>query len=139
MDECPTCGQHVSNQIAERLDLNVLSVREVFWDRNVHLTNKEAQILAAIRGKNRPISKSMIMDAVYGTDPNGGPSDKTLDVIICKIRQKITKAKLTWRLTTVWGYGYELEERNPSKALKRAGAALALFLAFAHPVASLFG
>lgn len=139
MHECPTCGQKCSTPVAEYLDNAAVKIRQMFWERKVHLTVTEAKILALVQGKNRPVSKNRIFEAIYWNDLDGGPDTKIIDVFICKIRPKIKKAGLKWEILTVWGYGYELKESETSPILKRTAASVFFCLALAHPLAQWLG
>ncbi len=136
MDECPTCGQNVSNQIAERLGSKAIEVRKIFMDRRINLTNREAQVLGMLRGRNRPVAKSAIMDALYGDDPDGGAQTKTLEVFVYKIRAKIDQAGLKWSIVTYPGLGYELREEEHPRIAARVALALFLLLPLGQVIAA---
>ena len=78
----------------------------------VHLTNKEYAILELLAmRKGRVVTKEMFLNHLYsGVDD---PSIKIVDVFICKIRQKLSKASSGINcIETVQGYGYMLKDRQ---------------------------
>lgn len=76
----------------------------------VHLTGKEYGILEllALR-KGTTLTKEMFLNHLYnGMDE---PEAKIIDVFVCKLRKKLTKATGGYNLIeTVWGRGYVLRE-----------------------------
>ncbi len=135
--ECPTCGQPSFRGTRDSLDQRALAMKSLFLQRGVELTKGEARVLAILRGKNRPISRNLIMDQMYWDRSDGEfPDDKIIDVWICKVKPKIQKAKLPWRVLTHWGLGYQLEEENPSKSLKRIACTLMILLPLGQVILS---
>lgn len=78
----------------------------------VHLTNKEYAILELLAmRKGAVITKEMFLNHLYsGVDD---PSIKVIDVFICKIRQKLSKASGgVDYIETVFGRGYMLKNNT---------------------------
>lgn len=76
---------------------------------DVKLTGKESAILLSIARSSGAITKTGIMDAVYG-DADEPPCDKIIDVLICKLRKKIERATAGRDvIQTVHGQGYRFE------------------------------
>lgn len=75
-----------------------------------HLTPKEFTLsLLLFRNLNRAVSRSYILETVWGIDP--GLSTRTLDIHISKIRSKLQlRPEGGYRLSPVYGFGYRLEE-----------------------------
>lgn len=75
-----------------------------------HLTPKEFTLaLLLFRNLNRAVSRSYILETVWGVDP--GLSTRTLDIHISKIRAKLQlRPEGGFRLNPVYGFGYRLEE-----------------------------
>lgn len=78
-------------------------------DVRVHLTVKEFAILQLlVLRRNMIMTKETILSQIYsGMDE---PEIKIVDVFICKIRSKLTKAGLPSVISTVWGRGYTVKE-----------------------------
>ena len=132
---CPTCGQQCLNEIRDNLDKQTLAIMSLFMSRGVKIAKGEARLLAAMRQKNRPISRSLLMDQIYGLQPDADcPNDKIIDVWVSKARRRIREAKLDWRIVTHWGLGYELEEDKAPQTLRRVTIGLGTCLLLAHPV-----
>lgn len=135
--ECPTCGQSCDRDFFMERDEKLADLRYQFSELGVSLTPMEAKILYALKDKSRPVSRNLLMENIYGFRPDGEYAmEKTVDVVICRIRKKIKRAKLPWLLKTVWGFGYELQERKTAGTLKRAALALAIALPLGQVIAS---
>jgi len=76
----------------------------------VHLTNKEYAILELLAmRKETVVTKEMFLNHLYSGVND--PSIKIVDVFICKIRQKLSKASRGINcIETVQGYGYMLKD-----------------------------
>ena len=78
----------------------------------IHLTNKEYAILELLAmRKGTVLTKEMFLNHLYSCVDD--PSSKVIDVFICKIRQKLSKASSGINcIETVQGYGYMLKDRQ---------------------------
>ena len=78
----------------------------------IHLTNKEYAILELLAmRKGTVVTKEMFLNHLYSGVND--PSIKIVDVFICKIRQKLSKASRGINcIETVQGYGYMLKDRH---------------------------
>jgi two-component system cell cycle response regulator CtrA len=78
--------------------------------QSVCLTAKEYQVLEllALR-KGTPLSKEMFLNHLYGGIDE--PTQKIVDVFICKLRKKLARASNGKDyIDTIWGHGYVLRE-----------------------------
>lgn len=90
------------------IDLELLRVTRA--GEPVYLTPTEFRLLRYITSRpNRPISREILIEAVWGYDSDIG-SDRTVDVHIRHLREKLEPdpAHPKW-LLTVWGVGYKFE------------------------------
>jgi len=81
-------------------------------ETRVHLTGKEYQMmeLLAVR-QNTTITKEMFLNHLYGGMDE--PELKIIDVFICKLRKKLSKASGGEQpIETMWGRGYILRAQN---------------------------
>lgn len=79
----------------------------------VHLTCKEYRLLELlVLRKNVVLSKETFLNHLYGGLDE--PDAKIIDVFICKMRKKLSRAGADGIIGTVWGHGYVL--RTPSAA-----------------------
>ena len=95
------------------IDVN-LDAKTVEVDgRAVHLTGKEYQILELLSlRKGTTLTKEMFLNHLYGGMDD--PELKIIDVFICKLRKKLTKATDGENyIETVWGRGYVLRDPEP--------------------------
>jgi two-component system cell cycle response regulator CtrA len=91
------------------MELN-LDSREVSVDgRNVRLTGKEYAILELlVLRKGMVLTKEAFLNHLYGGMDE--PEMKIIDVFICKLRKKLTRAGAENLIGTVWGRGYMIRE-----------------------------
>lgn len=78
------------------------------------LTRKEFDLAVLLfRNLGRPMSRSHIIETVWGRDPNV-PS-RSMDTHISRVRTKLgLKPEHGYRLSPVYGYGYRLEQFDPA-------------------------
>jgi len=75
----------------------------------VHFTNKEFAVLQLlVLRRNMVMTKEAILSQLYGGMDE--PEIKIIDVFVCKIRNKLTKAGLPAVISTVWGRGYSVKD-----------------------------
>lgn len=79
----------------------------------LHLTGKEYQVLELLSlRKGTTLTKEMILNHLYGGMDE--PEMKIIDVFVCKMRKKISKATGGDNyIETVWGRGYALRDPEP--------------------------
>jgi two-component system response regulator RegX3 len=79
-------------------------------DRSVHLTAKDFDLAVLfLLNIGRLLSREHIHEAVWG--PGAVSGSRTLDTHVCRIRDKLGLTPSNgWRLATVYGHGYRLEE-----------------------------
>ncbi|WP_424194012.1 response regulator transcription factor [Ampullimonas aquatilis] len=85
-----------------------------FNDQKVTLTQKEFDLaLLLFRNLARPLSRSHILEAVWGRDIDI-PS-RTMDTHISRVRTKLVlRVENGFRLSPVYSYGYRLEKITPA-------------------------
>jgi DNA-binding response OmpR family regulator len=78
-------------------------------DKVIELTTKEfALALLMMRNSHRPLSRSYLLEAVWGHD--SGLETRTLDVHISQIRKRLRlRPENGLRLSSIYGFGYRLE------------------------------
>jgi len=82
-------------------------------NETVALTPKEFELgLLLFRNIDRAMSRSYVMDAIWGHDPD--LMTRTLDVHISRVREKLKlRPALGYKLVPVYSYGYRLEKIDP--------------------------
>lgn len=100
----------------ERFDSHVFDHRSctaAVNGENVALTPKEFELgLLLFRNIDRALSRSYVMDAIWGHDPD--LMTRTLDVHISRVREKLKlRPALGYKLVPVYSYGYRLEKIDP--------------------------
>ena len=93
--------------------------------RALHLTPKEYALLELLMLKRGvSLSKGACLNHLYGAEEE--PEPKTVDVIVCRLRKKLSAAGLPTLVQNVWGCGYKLSEPSapaePAPATPRQGA-----------------
>ena len=94
------------DKVSINLDTRIVEVDGV----QVHLTNKEYAILELLAmRKGTVLTKEMFLNHLYSSMDE--PEIKIIDVFVCKLRKKLTKASGgTNYIETVWGRGYMLKD-----------------------------
>jgi len=87
--------------------------RVIAAGRPVELSDKEFQVLELLAlNLGRMVSKDMLLEHLYGSATP--PASKILDVFVCKLRKKLTRACGGANyIRTVWGQGLVLDDRQP--------------------------
>lgn len=105
--------EEASQEVPQRITCGPIEIdlvcREVtIRGQAVHLTNREFSLLQALaRHLGQPVSRQDLMDAVWGTDYEGGSN--VVDVFIRSLRQKLEPVPTRPRyILTVRGVGYRL-------------------------------
>jgi two-component system OmpR family response regulator len=91
------------------ISINQLS-REVFrGGEKIELQPREYSLLEyLIRNKNRVVSKTMILEHVW--DYNFDPQTNVVDVLVCRLRNKIDRNFEAKAIHTIRGVGYVLRD-----------------------------
>jgi two-component system, cell cycle response regulator CtrA len=99
-----------------RLSINLGAHTVEIDGKPVHLTSKEYGILELLSlRKGTTLTKEMFLNHLYGGMDE--PEPKIIDVFICKLRKKISKAANGDNfIETVWGRGYVLRDPGEVKA-----------------------
>ena len=95
-----------TGRISVNLDAKTVEVD----GQSVHLTGKEYQMLELLSlRKGTTLTKEMFLNHLYGGMDE--PELKIIDVFICKLRKKLSKATEGENyIETVWGRGYVLRD-----------------------------
>jgi DNA-binding response OmpR family regulator len=95
------------------IDLDNYSV-EVEGER-IELPPKEMELLHFLASHpNQVFDRERILTQVWGFEYEG--DNRTVDVHVKRIRQKIEREHLVWGIRTVWGVGYKFEVKKHEKA-----------------------
>jgi two-component system, cell cycle response regulator CtrA len=98
-----------TGKLVVNMDTRSVSVDE----QPVHLTNKEYAILELLSlRKGTIVTREKFLYHLYGGMDE--PDPKTLDVFICKLRNKLARSGGRHYIETVWGHGYMLRDRTSS-------------------------
>ena len=76
------------------------------------LTQKEFALAVLLFGNlGRPLSRAYLQESVWGPEDESELPTRTIDTHISRVRNKLElKPEKGFRLTTVYGYGYQLEQ-----------------------------
>lgn len=77
----------------------------------ITLTQKEFALAVLLFGNlGRPLSRAYLQESVWGQEDENELPTRTIDTHISRVRNKLElKPEKGFRLTTVYGYGYQLE------------------------------
>ena len=91
--------------------------REVrVFDRPVELSAKEYDLLVTLAGEpTRVFTRAELMRGVWGVHTFG--HSRTLDSHACRLRHKLCADRAEKLVINVWGVGYRLVDRDPTRAV----------------------
>lgn len=91
------------------LSLDLLTRRVVRAGEEIELQPKEFSLLEYfMRNEGRVVSKTLIMEHIY--DYNFDPQTNVVDVLVCRLRNKLDKDFDNKMIQTIRGVGYVLKE-----------------------------
>ncbi len=100
-----------SKLCAGDLTVDLLTREVIRGDRDISLPAREFALLEyLIRNKGRILSKTSILEHVY--DYSFDPQTNVVDVLVCRLRNKIDKDFSNKMIHTVRGMGYVLKEKG---------------------------
>jgi two-component system, OmpR family, response regulator len=92
------------------LKVDLLSREVVRQDQNISLQAREFALLEYLmRNKGKIVSKTAILENVY--DYSFDPQTNVVDVLVCRLRNKVDKDHESKLIHTVRGMGYVLKEK----------------------------
>ena len=91
------------------LSMDLLTRRVVRAGEDIELQPKEFSLLEYfMRNEGRVVSKTLIMEHIY--DYNFDPQTNVVDVLVCRLRNKLDKDFDNKMIQTIRGVGYVLKE-----------------------------
>jgi two-component system OmpR family response regulator len=91
------------------LSMNIITREITRGDRKIELQPREFSLLEYLmRNKGRVLSKTMILEHVW--DYNFDPQTNVVDVLVCRLRNKVEKEFEHKLIHTIRGVGYVLKE-----------------------------
>jgi len=76
---------------------------------DLDISNKEYELLYLLcLNKNQAFSREQIIEKIWGYDYVGDA--RPVDDLIKRLRKKLKTEKGSFKITTIWGYGYKVEE-----------------------------
>lgn len=91
------------------LSMDLLNREVIRDDEKINLQPREFALLEYLmRSADRVLSKTLIMEHVY--DYNFDPQTNVVDVLVCRLRNKIDKGFEKKMIRTIRGVGYVLKE-----------------------------
>jgi DNA-binding response OmpR family regulator len=109
-DETQAVDTAVRNEIVYH-DLSILpdERRVVCCGSDIELTAKEYDlILHMARNKNRVFTREQLITSIWSYDYIG--ENRAIDDLVKRARKKLAAAGSKAEITTVWGYGYKMNE-----------------------------
>ena len=94
-------------------DCQLFSEQRTFTidSQDVNLTAKEFDTLHCLmENVNVPLTREQLLEKVWGYDYFG--EERIVDDVIKRIRKKLKDRASDMTITTVWGYGYKIENEN---------------------------
>lgn len=105
--QCRDGGSRLSFRELQ-IDLDALNVK--VCDRIVECTPKERELLILlVKNAGTALSRDRIMNEVWGYEYYG--DTRAVDTLIKRLRQKLPDKNVSFRIASVYGMGYRLEEK----------------------------
>ena len=99
-----------------RLQLSLVAHEARIDDTPLRLGPKEYLLLEfLILKRGSAVSKTACMNHLYGTDDY--PEAKTIDVVLCRLRKRLSPFGLADMIESVWGYGFKLKGPEEQRTL----------------------
>ncbi len=116
-----TKNKFIIGEMILDMDAKIVTINQ----KRLKLTNKEYFLLEfLILRKGSPVSKLTIIDHLYGLS-HKIPTNKIIDVLICRIRNQITKFTDKKYLHTDWGLGYSVGLKDEYGNIKTGESSVA--------------
>lgn len=112
---CPCCGNDLN--IERGIEFHLESHTLVSSDFAVIFTAHESIVFGLLwRGRNtgRVTTKQNIFDHIYALDPDGGPDPKVIDVLLTRIRKRLSDTSL--EVVNIHNSGWILRGKNERAA-----------------------
>ena len=91
--------------------INMKEYRVTINDKMVTMPPREMELFYYLAlHPNRVLSRQQLLDQVWGYDFDG--DERTVDVHIKRIRDKLNAHQANWTVTTIRGVGYRFEEKQ---------------------------
>lgn len=101
-----TAAQPTQLRVGE-LTMDLVSRRVLREGREIELHSREFALLECLmRNPGRPLSKAMILENVWDYDFD--PQTNVVDVLVCRLREKVDRSFKTKLIETIRGVGYVL-------------------------------
>lgn len=91
------------------IDMDTYMVK--IQDQSFTLPPKEMELLYfLVKNKNRVFTREQLIEHIWGIDFYG--DNRTIDVHIKRVREKLEVLKDQYKIKTVWGVGYKFEVKS---------------------------
>jgi len=89
-----------------------ISTKEVQYEgKDIGLTGMEFSFLNYLaENKNRAVSRGELLDKIWGFENK--VETRATDDMIKRIRKKLSQVGSTLKITTIWGYGFKIQDRE---------------------------
>jgi DNA-binding response OmpR family regulator len=99
----PGVNQAILDQIETLTSPYMVPVQGEEWIK-YRLTTQEVRVACLLHTRlGKLVTRSGLMDAMWFDDPDGGKTPKNLDVVLCRVRQKIGSV---YTIENIAGRGY---------------------------------
>jgi DNA-binding response OmpR family regulator len=109
--DAPIPVQEVQKNKIKCVDIVIYTdERKVLKDeREIELTAKEYDfILFLVKNKNKVFTREQLINSIWGYDYIG--DTRAIDDLVKRVRRKLGDVNSKLGITTVWGYGYKINE-----------------------------
>lgn len=100
---------HTSDEeiiLLQDLIINLTEYTIKYFNQDIILPKKEFELLAFLaKHKNQVFTRNQLLKQIWGYDFAG--NNRTVDVHIKRLREKLNNENNKWEIKTVWGVGYK--------------------------------
>ncbi|WP_433747539.1 response regulator transcription factor [Falsibacillus pallidus] len=99
----------IENTVLGNVSLNTVMRQVIVEDTELKFTSKEYDLFEFLfQHPKQPFTREQMLEKIWGYDYTG--DGRLIDDLVKRLRKKLADSHSTITITTVWGYGYRLDD-----------------------------